>query len=133
MKIIIPIAGIIKLIFSLIICVGCLSAIIDTGVFSGKLKMLFPVMSLLVVVGSYLYYTIRTAFWNLHGKSYRVNLPLVVGVIIHIGFIIYSAIDFVRFHAIDKVIMVMPFILIGFLIGVYDFRRLLKNWKSRNA
>ncbi|HEV3413406.1 MAG TPA: hypothetical protein VG101_13070 [Puia sp.] len=129
MKIIIPIVGIIKLIFSLIIFVGCFSAAIDSGFFRSNFRaLLFPVSILSIVVGIYLNYSIQTAIWNLVNKAYRGNLPLIVGVIIHLIFMIYSASDFVRFYAIDKVILVMPFIFIGFLIGVYDIQKLFKSW-----
>ncbi len=99
--------------------------------FNSAIRTLFAVAVLLVVVGFYLYYAIRTAFWNLFKKTTRGNLPLLVGVIIHLIFIVYSAVDFARFYAIDKVIIVIPFILIGFVIGVFDVQKLFKSWNYK--
>jgi len=131
MKLIIQAIGIIKLIFSIIIFVGCFLAIIEPGVFNSAIRTLSAVAVLIVVVGFYLYYAIRTAIWNLFNKSYRGNVPLLIGVIIHLIFIVYSAVDFARFYAIDKAITVTPFILIGFVIGVYDAKKLYKSWNYK--
>lgn len=127
MKIIITAVGIIKLIFSVLLFIGCFSAVIEPGVFSSANRVLFVVAGLFVV-GFYLYYAIRTGFWNLYNKSYLVNVPLAIGVLIHLIFIVYSAVDFATHYSIDSVILVMPFIIIGFMIGVYDLVKVFKSW-----
>jgi hypothetical protein len=125
-----PLAGVIKLIFSSIIFIGCILALIEPGGLSSTTRILFAIAGSLVV-GFYLYYTIRTAFWNLFNRSYRVNLPLVIGVIVHLIFIVYSAVDFTKYYPIGSVLVVMPFIIIGFLIGVYDVQKIFKSWNYK--
>jgi|GEM_PF-5924414 hypothetical protein len=80
-KLIILLAGIMKILFSAVIFMGCFLAIREAN-FNSK-GAIFGMAVIALLASTYLYYAIRTAILNFFFKPYRINILILLGLLIH--------------------------------------------------
>lgn len=97
-KLIILLAGIMKILFSAVIFMGCFLAIREAN-FNSK-GAIFGMAVITLLASTYLYYAIRTAIWNLFFKPYRINILILLGLLIHLFFVYMSLL--ISFEFIPK-------------------------------
>lgn len=127
-----------KFIGSGLITLGTLIGLVSSFDKTAKILVIIFVMFFLVVfIGTYLYYLIRTGIWNLRDRPYSINILLITGLLIHLlssGFILYCSQHLFPSKQESKNLLVttLPFFIIAVAIGIYDIIKFYRTWKARH-
>jgi hypothetical protein len=124
----IKLCGIIKFIFSFYILFVCFIYYLN---FDNEFRhWAYPIIAITVIVAVYEYYLITTGLWNLDRMPYKINILLVAGLSIHFSFIIFET-NYVWKSYVNNGLFHTPFLLLGLIIGLYDFIQFYKSWKNK--
>ncbi|MEO7491065.1 MAG: hypothetical protein ABIU77_28360 [Ferruginibacter sp.] len=122
--------GIMKFIAAFIIAISFINSFAVVAKNLDALTIILLVILATCIFGIFAYYNILTGLWNFKNEHYKLNVVLVIGLLMHFiitALVLYYVSQFNR----EVFLAMLPFIITGIIIGVYDFSLFLKAWKLK--
>ena len=86
-----------------------------------------------LVGGIYIYYLTLTGIWNVNNRTYKTNILLILGLLIHFIFVLtatyfsYTSMPFKGFLTSSIALI------FAIAIGVFDVKQLIFGWKNKKS
>jgi len=86
-----------------------------------------------LVGGIYIYFLTLTGIWNINNRTYKTNILLILGIIIHFIFLI--TIIYFSYTSMPLKVFLTSLItsIFAISIGVFDARQFILGWKNRKS
>jgi hypothetical protein len=120
------IAGILKFI-GCILFIGCLVIILFEAKANKYDVVTITILMTIsfIILGLYVYYLFQNGIWNFINTSYKFNIFLFIGLLIHLIYCILLCYFCIKNTSI---ITTIPCVLVYLLIGLYDIKKFREAW-----
>jgi hypothetical protein len=122
--------GVLKFIATFIIAISFINSFAVVGKNFDTLTIILLIILATCIFGIFAYYNILTGLWNFKIEPYKLNVLLLIGLLMHFiitALVLYYVSQFTR----EVFLAMLPFVIMGIIIGVYDFSMFLEAWKLK--